>query len=387
MLILVERDEFLRALGPVSGVPSTKADVPILTHLVISTGREGGTVRGTDTQMEITSPFKATVSEPGSICVPARLLHDIVKRMPAGREITLTQVESRLRVVCGKSRFEIGALPAEDYPAFGLGDADRQWKFEVEADRLRSMLVGVRHAISKEETRYYLNGVHLHVTAEEPVRLKAVATTGHVLAVQSCTAPVGSYGMPPIIVPRETVAELVKVLPDGGQLVTLTVSQRFIWLDIPGGLTLGSKLIDGEFPDYERIIPRDHPHRFTVEADALIGVIDRVGTLCDASYTCIGFGLSAKGPMTVSAERAGIGSASDQVEAVVEGQKRRIGVNYRYLLNALQSYAGGTVEVQYEGAADPLVMTIAGSDLGLQVIMPMRLGSASQVDEQLEEAA
>ena len=386
MQLTVERDELLRAVGQVYGVPSSKSDIPILTHLVLTAEREGGWVRGTDMEMDITSPFKAKVNEAGAVCVPARLIHDIVKRMPAGETISLSTVGEQFRLVCGKSRFQIAILPTEDYPPFSSGSPDRTWQFEIEADRLRMMLVGVRHAIAKDESRYYLGGVYLHVTADEPVHLKAVATNGHCLALQSTLAPVGSYGMPGIIIPREAVAEMVKLLPDQGQLVTLTVSDRFVWLDLPGGLSFGSKLIDGTYPEYDRVIPKAHPHYIRVAADALSAAIGRVATICDASHNGIVLLMNPKGPLSLTAERPAAGSAHDRLDILeISGPRRALGLNYRYLVTMLQSYAGGTVELRYNDAGDPIVLTHSGSDIGLQVLMPMRAGQTEA--EPLDEAA
>jgi DNA polymerase-3 subunit beta len=383
MQIVVERDELVRALGHVAHVPLRKTDVQILTCLLISAGGEGGSVRATNIEIDITAPFIAQVAAAGRIAVNARLLHDIVKRMPADQDVTLSLTKGKLLVASGKARFEIGTLQAEDYPDFSLAGKGSSWRFEIEADRLRGQLTAVRHAISKEETRHYLNGVHLHV-AEEPAQLKAVATTGHMLALQSCMAPEGSEGMPAIIIPREAVAEMIKLLPDKSEPVTLTVSDRFVWLDLPGGLSFGSKLIEGTYPEYGRVIPREHPNFACIDADALAAALDRVATICDAANTGITLIMDPKGGVTVTAERPEIGSASDRIEAEeIAGARAAIGFNCRYLAVMLQGYAGAKVELRYNSAADPVLMRQVGSEIGLQVLMPMRTAAS----EQLEKAA
>ncbi len=386
MQMVVERDELLRAVGHVAGVVKAKSDIPILTQLVLRAERESGTVRGTDVDMEVSAPFKATVTEPGVVCVGARLLHDIVKRMPADKQISLTFLDDQLRIVCGRSRFQLATLPAEDYPSFGAARGDELCVFELEAERLRGLLSGVRHAVSKQETRYYLCGVYLHVTAEETPRLRTVATNGHVLAMQQMLAPTGAYSMQAIILPSATVSEMLKLLPDNGQLVQLTVGRAFVWLDVPGGLRLGSKLIDGTYPEYDRVIPRGYSNRVSVDVDRLNVAVDRVSTLGDSDFRSIALRVNpAKGEIRVSMERGGHGSASDLVEgADIDGAKATIGVNARYLIEMLRSYAGGTVEIRYDArnaGSAPMLMTLAGADIGLQVLMPLRVNERDAFDE------
>jgi DNA polymerase-3 subunit beta len=389
MQLVVERSEFLGALAHVAGVAPRAGTIPILTHLALRADRQGGSVRATDLDIEVTSPFKTeAVTEPGTVCVGARLLHDIIKRMPEGKPVALTLVEHhRLRVVSGKAKFELATLPDDDFPAFAAPAGKQTWQFEIEAQQLRRLFSGVKHAVSKDETRYYLNGVYLHATAEEPVHLKAVATNGHILALQACLAPTGAYGMPGIIVPAGTVAEMLKLLPDTDMLVTLIVSGAYVWLDLPSGVSLGSKLIDGTYPDYMRVIPRDHPNVMRCDADSLAAALDRVATISTEKGHQVVILMNPKGALTLTVNNAAVGTALDRVEVMeVNGKKTAIGFNHRYLAQMLSSYSGGTIELRYGGADNPTVMTLAGdsSQAGLQVLMPQR----HNVDaEKLDEAA
>jgi DNA polymerase III subunit beta len=388
MQLVVERDEFLRALAHAAGVAPRNTTIPILTHLVLRAEREGGSVRACDLDIDVTSPFRAeAVTEVGEVCVGAKLLHDVVKPMPEGKSIALTQVENRLRVVCGKSKFELATLSSDDFPQRPTNGRKKDWQFEIEAARLRGLFAGVRHAISKDESRFYLTGIHLHVTAEEPVHLKAVATNGHIMALQACLAPTGAYGMPGIIVPRETVAEMLKLLPDNDTLVTLTASDRFVSLDFPGGLSLSSKLVDGTYPDYQRVIPSSNPHYMRCDADMLAASIDRVATLCAEKEHQVVILMNPKGALTLTVDNAAVGTALDRVDVLeVAGKKTALGFNYRYLLAMLASYSGGTVELRYHTPSDAILMTVAGdsTETGLQVLMPQRTSVDS---EKLDEAA
>ena len=246
------------------------------------------------------------------------------------------------------------------------------------------MLAGVRHAIANDESRHYLNGVYLHVTDAEPARLKAVATNGHMLALQSVEAPPLSQGMPAIILPKRTVAEFLKALPSGAELVSLMVSERLITLELAGGWRLTSKLIDGVYPDYTRVIPSDNPHRAKVPASTLAAAIDRVATFCNADHVGLVLFLKPDGPITVTVERPDLGSARDQAAAEIEGKRAAIGFNQRYLAAILASLSGASLELHYNSPADPMLLRPEGSADVLSVLMPMRVDARAEL---LEEAA
>jgi DNA polymerase III subunit beta len=383
MQLTIERDTFLKALSAALGAVDGKSEVPIFTHVLIGTDGEAGLIRGTDMDMEIAAPFAAQIVEPGSLAAPAKLLHDIVKRMPGKAQIGLSIVQGKLKLVCGNSRFQLAILDADDYPALSA-KADRSCQFEIEADRLKAMLAGVRHAMANDESRHYLNGVHLHIAHGEMAQLKAVATNGHMLALQACEAPIQATPMPAIILPKRTVAEFLKALPASSEMVTLIVSERLITLELAQGWRLTSKLIDGVYPDYSRVIPSDNPYLAKLSADALAKALERVATLCDADHAGITLALEPGGPITITAERAGLGSGSDQAAAEITGKKAAIGFNQRYLAAILASLSGATIELHYNAAADPMLIRIDGSSDIVHVLMPMRVAAGA---ERLEEAA
>jgi DNA polymerase III subunit beta len=390
MQLLVDRSELLRAVAHASGAVASKNAIPILSHVVLTAYAEKGTVRGTDLDIEIEAPFAAqAVTEQGRCCVPARLFHDIIKRMPESKPISLTLIGDKLRIVCGKStKIELAALPPDDHPAFAAAPHKESWRFEIDAAQLRGLLAAVRHAVSKDETRFYLQGVYLHVTGDEPVHLKAVATNGYILALQACLAPTGAYAMPGIIVPGDTVAQMLKLLPDEEQLVEMIVSNSFVWLHFPDGLSLGSKLIQGTYPEYWNVIPSGNPNRVSCDADALAVVVDRVATVCTGEKAReVVMLMNPRGPLTLSATSAATGTAKDNLDAAEKATKKAaIGFNHRYMLQLLAAYSGGTVEISYAGADAPLLLKLAGdtSETSLQVLMPMR---HSMTEEELEKEA
>jgi DNA polymerase-3 subunit beta len=379
MQMTVERDGFLRAVSAALGALDSKSEVPIFSHLLIGLDGEAGFVRGTDQDLEISAPFEAQIVSPGALAVPGKLIHDIVKRMPGKARIALTIAQEKLKIVCGNSRFHLAILGDDDYPAL-QSSAQAEAMFEIEADRLRAMLAGVRHAIAADESRPYLGGIYLHVTKESPARLKAVATNGHMLALQASEAPPLAETMPAIILPRRTVNEFLKALPTGTELVSLGVSERLITLALAGGWRLTSRLIDGVYPDYRRVIPSDNPHRALVKADLLAAAIDRVATLCDPQNG-IALSLTPGGPIGVAVERQAIGSGHDEAAAEITGRPARIGLNPRYMAAILASLSGGMVELQYNSPADPVLIRPQGSADVLNVLMPMRLAEGTRLDE------
>ncbi|WP_170937393.1 MULTISPECIES: DNA polymerase III subunit beta [Rhodomicrobium] len=386
----VERDVLLKVLSHAAAVPETKNTIPILNCLVIGTDGEGGFVRATDTDLEICAPFEAHVIKKGSVAAPARLLADIVKRMPSKAQIAVSIFKEKLRLVCGNSKFDLGVLPADDYP-FPQVKEGPVWRFEIEAERLRSLFAGVRHAIANDETRFYLNGIYLHVTDAEPSHLRAVATNGHMLAMVACEAPPLSQGMAGVIVPKKTIGEMMKLLPTGSGLVTLTVSSRLIGLELAGGWMLSSKLIEGTFPDYPRVIPTDNPHRAKTAADSLAGAIDRIATLCDADHAGIVMIMKPGGPITIAVDRAALGSGRDLVGADTTGQRAAIGINHRYMAAILASLSGATLEVHYNSSSDPVVFRVEGSEDSVNVLSPMKVDAGAEsfaaAADMLDEAA
>ena len=381
MQFTTNRDDFAKALAAAGGAIASRATLPILSHVLLGTDEEGCFVQATDMDIEIVRPFAAKVVEGGAVAAPARILSDIVKRMPAGASIAVSTVNNRLKVVCGKSRFELNYLPAEDYPELEI-KTGQVWTFEIEAEAVRELLGGVRHAIADDEARYYLNGVYLHAVGEEACHLIAAATNGHMLMQATAAAPPLCQGMPGVILPKKTVGEILKLLPSGDDLVTMKVCDRLVVLELAGGVTLASKLIDGTYPDYARVIPLSNPHRAVVAADVLASAIARVATLCEKGDTGVVVFFKPGGPITVSIDRAGVGSGQDKVPATVDGARAAIGFNHRYFATMLGALAGGTIELRYGTAADAVLMRLEGEETVTGVLMPMRANvDAKQLDE------
>ena len=256
MRFVADRNSLLRALGHITGIVEKRNTIPILSNILIGAEASGVlTLKATDLDMEAIETIPAKVSTPGAATVPAHTLHDIVRKLPDGAEIDieLKGPEGRLKVTAGRASFELSILPADEFP--DMGQAELPHRFTVEGGELKRLFEKSRFAISTEETRYYLNGIYLHrVEGGASPKLRAVATDGHRLAQVETEATSGTEGMPGVIVPRKAVAEIIKLLDDGQAPVEVALSPAKIRFAV-GEVVLTSKLIDGSFPDYARVIP------------------------------------------------------------------------------------------------------------------------------------
>jgi DNA polymerase-3 subunit beta len=277
-------------------------------------------------------------------------------------------------VRAGRSKFTLPTLPREDFPATSGGDLPH--RFSVSAKELRSLIDRSKFAISTEETRYYLNGIYLHV-AEAPGgakgggHLRAVATDGHRLARVEMAAPAGAAGMPGVIVPRKTVGELRKLIDETEEQIEISLSDTRIRFAFDA-VTLSSKLIDGNFPDYQRVIPTGNDKTMTVDRRMFAEAVDRVSTIASEKSRAVKISLK-KGSMVLSASSPEYGSANEELEIVYDGSPIEIGFNARYLLDITSQLQGSEAEFKLADAASPTLMGDASDASALYVLMPMRV--------------
>lgn len=378
--ITIAREALLPALALAVRVVERRNTIPILSKVLIRAGTNGDggqlTITGTDLGAEIAVTRSCAIAGMrAEVALPAANLHDIVRKLPEGSEVKLAAAdESMWTVSAGRSRFRLPFLPASDFPELSAGEFT--CNFVLEAVALKAMLEAVRFAISSEETRYYLNGIHWH---EEEIdgaaRLVAVATDGHRLAKSTLPLPDGAAGLPPIIIPRKTVELVLKMLPEKGS-IRIEVSAAKVRLSMEGDageVTLVSKLIDGTFPDYKRVVPSGNKNRYTLTREALAGAIDRVVTVSTGKGNAVKYAFAEDG-LTVTAHSPEAGSAEDQIEiAAAEGDPVEIGFNGRYCLDLLTAAGGEAVIFELGDAGTPALIRPAASDDTLFVLMPMRI--------------
>lgn len=372
MKLTIPRDTLAPALAALSRVVERRNTIPVLGNILVSAQGESLTLRATDLDILAQTALPCTVATAGALTLPAHTLSDIVGKLPGGAEITLEQAKEEARVALrsGRSRFQLHSLPESDFPDISAGEFSH--RFEMAASALAEMIAATQFAISTEETRYYLNGIHLHATEADgaPV-LRAVATDGHRLARLQMAAPEGSAGLPGIIIPRKTVGELARLAKDARGDVTVEISATKIRVTA-GATTLTSKLIDGTFPDYQRILPTGNDKVATLEADAFRTAIDRVATISSERGRAVKLALSDAG-LTLSVNNPDSGGASEDLEPDYDGAPIEIGFNHRYLLDVLGVIGGETVQMKLAEPGAPALFQKHEGDKLLVVLMPMRV--------------
>ena len=268
MRVTLERSDLLKSLNHVHRVVERRNTIPILSNVLLKADGTTLQMKATDLDLEITETTTGQVDQAGATTVPAHLLYDIVRKLPEGAEVQLSTngENTAMAVTSGRSKFSLQCLPEADFPDLTAGTFSHT--FRLPAAQVKMLIDRTQFAISTEETRYYLNGIFLHtIETDGKLKLRAVATDGHRLARADVEAPSGSEGMPGIIVPRKTVGELQKLVDDPDATVTIEVSDAKIRLTI-GGVVMTSKLIDGTFPDYQRVIPTANDKKMTIDCES-----------------------------------------------------------------------------------------------------------------------
>jgi DNA polymerase III subunit beta len=376
MKLTIERGALLKSLGHVQNVVERRNTIPILSNVLLEAGSNALGLTATDMDLTIIERVPVSVGANGAATVPAHTLYDIVRKLPEGSQVEIGGEGdgAQATVRAGRSKFTLPTLPREDFPATSGGDLPH--RFSVSAKELRSLIDRSKFAISTEETRYYLNGIYLHV-AEAPGgakgggHLRAVATDGHRLARVEMAAPAGAVGMPGVIVPRKTVGELRKLIDETEEQIEVSLSDTRIRFAFDA-VTLSSKLIDGNFPDYQRVIPTGNDKTMTVDRRMFAEAVDRVSTIASEKSRAVKISLK-KGSMVLSASSPEYGSANEELEIVYDGSPIEIGFNARYLLDITSQLQGSEAEFKLADAASPTLMGDASDASALYVLMPMRV--------------
>lgn len=375
MKATIERATLLRCLSHVQSVVERRNTIPILSNVLIDAS-DGGSVRvmATDLDLQVVESMSASsVEQPGAITVSAHLLFDIARKLPEGSQVSLTTNDNRLEVKAGRSNFKLPTLPRDDFPVIVEGDLPTS--FELPARLLAELIDRTRFAISTEETRYYLNGIFLHVTDENEPLLKAAATDGHRLARFTLPRPEGAAGMPDVIVPRKAVGELRKLLEeamDGNVLIDLSASKIRFTLGGEGGVVLTSKLIDGTFPDYSRVIPTANDKLLKVDPKLFFSGVDRVATIATEKTRAVKIGLDSD-RVTLSVTSPDNGTAAEELMAEYKSEGMEIGFNANYLKDILGQIDSDLVELHLADAGAPTLIRENEGSRALYVLMPMRV--------------
>ncbi|MFT0892117.1 DNA polymerase III subunit beta [Pseudochelatococcus sp. G4_1912] len=372
MKVTVERAALLKSLGHVHRVVERRNTIPILSNVLLRA--EGGTLRlrATDLDLEVTETLAADVALAGATTVPAYVIYDIIRKLPDGAQISLESAQEGSQVVirAGRSRFTLQALPESDFPDLAAGELPHT--FSIKAAELKNLIDKTQFAISTEETRYYLNGIYFHAfETDGTTKLRAVATDGHRLARIETDAPAGAHDIPGVIVPRKAVTEIHKLLDgvDGEVQVELSANKIRLTADT---VVLTSKLIDGTFPDYQRVIPQGNDKRLVVDRAEFATAVDRVSTISSERGRAVKLALT-EGKLTLSVTNPDSGSATEEIEVEYESDALEIGFNARYLLDIAGQLDGDTAVLLLADPGSPTLVQDREGAAALYVLMPMRV--------------
>ena len=367
MKATIERAVLLKSLGHVQSVVERRNTIPILSNVLME-AREDGSLRlmATDLDLQVDETIPANVSQAGATTVSAHTFFDIVRKLPEGSQVELTAAEGKMQVIAGRSRFNLSTLPRDDFPVIAEGDLPT--RFELPAATLREIIEKTRFAISSEETRYYLMGIFFHVVDEQ---LRAAATDGHRLARITVSRPDGADGMPDVIVPRKAVNELYRLLEELEGTVEISMSPTKIRFGL-GSAILTSKLIDGTFPDYNRVIPTANDKLLKLDPKSFSAGVDRVSTIASEKTRAVKMSVD-RDKVTLSVTSPENGVATEELPADFGSDGLEIGFNARYLLDILSEIDGDTVEVHLADAAAPTLLRENDKSNALYVLMPMRV--------------
>ncbi|WP_174279563.1 DNA polymerase III subunit beta [Sphingomonas bacterium] len=371
MKATIERATLLKGLSHVQSVVERRNTIPILSNVLLE-ATDGGALRlmATDLDLQINEQVAAQVDQPGATTVSAHTLFDIARKLPDGAQVQLHAAEGRMAIRAGRYNSSLPTLPRDDFPVIAEGELPT--RFELPAETLKQIIDKTRFAISTEETRYYLNGIFLHSSEEAGgAVLKAAATDGHRLARVTVKLPDGAAGMPDVIVPRKCVAELRKLLDEVDGSVGVSLSGSKVRFDL-GQAVLTSKLIDGTFPDYSRVIPTGNDKILKLDPRGFAQGVDRVSTIANEKTRAVKMALD-RDKVTLSVTSPENGTAAEEVPGEYTAQGFEIGFNSRYLLDILGQIDGDTVEVHLADAAAPTLIRENDKAPALYVLMPMRV--------------
>ncbi len=372
MKFSIERAALLKAVNQAQSVVERRNTIPILANVLIEAEGSEVSFRATDLDIEVVDRVAAQVERAGATTVSATLLHEIVRKLPDGALISLTadSAAGRLTVEAGRSNFSLATLPREDFPV--MASSEYASNFSAKAPTLRRLFDKSKFAISTEETRYYLNGVYMHVADAEGGRaLRCVATDGHRLARIDAELPAGAEDMPGVIVPRKTVGELRKLLDDDEMEIAVSVSETKVRFATPD-ITLTSKVIDGTFPDYTRVIPQGNTRKMEVDASDFAQAVDRVATVSSERSRAVKLQLD-EDRLVLSVNAPDSGAAEEELVVAYGDDRLEIGFNAKYLLEIASQVDRENAVFLFNSSGDPTLMREGNDQSAVYVVMPMRV--------------
>ena len=372
MKFSIERAALLKAVSQAQSVVERRNTIPILANVLIEAEGSDVSFRATDLDIEVVDKAPAQVERAGATTVAATTLHEIVRKLPDGALVSLTadNAAGRLTVEAGRSNFSLATLPKEDFPV--MATSEYASNFSANAAVLRRLFDKSKFAISTEETRYYLNGVYMHIAeGDGGKKLRCVATDGHRLARIDAEMPAAAADMPGVIVPRKTVGESRKLLDDDDMEIAVSVSETKVRFATPL-ITLTSKVIDGTFPDYTRVIPQGNTRKLEVDAADFARAVDRVATVSSERSRAVKLQLD-EDRLILSVNAPDSGAAEEELAVAYSDERLEIGFNAKYLLEIASQVDRENAVFMFNSSGDPTLMREGNDTSAVYVVMPMRV--------------
>lgn len=360
------RDQLLEPLQAVSGIVEKRHTLPILSNVLLETDKGILTLLATDIEIQITAQTKTESEENTAITVGARKLQDILRSLPESSEVSLTLIDKRLQLKAGKGKFNLQTLPAEDFPRMTITD-DQPTQLVVTQKQLKKLFALVQYAMAQQDIRYYLNGLLLITKGNE---LRVVATDGHRLAYASGVLNESLPSME-VILPRKTVLELSKQLNDSEELVEIILTPNQARFKF-NSIEFISKLIDGKFPDYERVIPKNHNKIIKISRNQLIQLLQRVAILTNEKFRGVRLLLN-ENSLKIISNNTEQEEAQEEIEIEYLGEPLDVGFNVTYLLDILSNVSDEIIELHLADANSSALFILPSNENFKYVVMPMRI--------------
>ena len=367
----INKKTLVQTLSHLHSVVEKRNTIPILANVLIEAKDKSLVLAATDMEIAELQSISCEVLQEGSVTTPAHILYDIVRKLPDNATVELESKEGKkLEIKADKISFSLMCLPPNDFPDIHSGEFPEG--FVIETESLRRLIDKTLFSVSTEETRYYLNGIYLHsIKEKEKEMLRAVATDGHRLSRLSTTLPKNANNLEGVIIPRKTVTEIKKIIDDQEGQVKIQIAKNKIKFSL-NNVIITSKLLDGTFPDYERVIPSNNSKQLIVDAQEFIAAVDRVSTLSSDRTKAIKFKLSNK-VLEITAENPDQGSAKENLNVHYNGENLEIGFNSKYLIDIARQITGANIKFMLSDKLSPTLMFDEEDSLALYLLMPMHI--------------
>jgi len=368
LLIQTDRETLLKTLQSVTGIVERRHTLPILSNVLLEGYSNHFSFTATDLEIQVKADSsEVKLEQDFAITTSAKKLQDILRALPEGTQIRLDQQDSKILVKAGKSRFNLQSLPAEDFPKFPVSDGAEQ-RVEISQKTLRDLLNQVQFAMAQQDIRYYLNGMLLVLRGEE---IRAIATDGHRLSYAAGKLYRSTGVDAEVIVPRKTILELLRLLVDSDDKVSIEISKSQINFRFKE-ISLNSKVVDGKFPDYTKVIPALYHNTFSVDRVALLQALQRAAILSNEKFRGVRMVLTQDSVRAISSNSEQE-EAQEELEIKYSGEPIDIGFNVSYLLDVLNNVVTQQIECSFGDSNSSGVFTVPGNDSFKYVVMPMRI--------------